>query len=184
MKKALYILTFLLFVSTTYSQKEYHNWYFGDSAGVTFNTPDEEPIFLDGNISSTLENTSIVSSSSGDLLFYSANNCLYNNEKEILCDIDTVAGHTSSTQGSVIVPIDSNNFIRIGTSFAASSNNVPLTFFIFNNYDNKFQVEKHDTILENYTSENLLVIKDFNSKSFYLVLNDREKSLYYLYNIY
>jgi hypothetical protein len=35
--------------------------------------------------------------------------------------------------------------------------------------------------LENYTSENLLVIKDFNSKSFYLVLNDREKSLYYLY---
>jgi len=181
MKKTLYILTFLIILTTSYSQKEYYNWYFGNGAGITFNTPDEEPIFLEGNLSSTLENTAIISNSNGELLFYSANNCLYDKDKDILCDVDTVAGHRSLAQGSVIVPIDSNTFIRIGNSYLSNYDSAPLTYLIFNNENNSFQIENHDTILKNYISENVLVIKDFNSKSFYLVVNDRYQSFYKLF---
>lgn len=40
------ILLILLFTSNLYSQREYYNWYIGDSTAITFNTPNLEPKFL------------------------------------------------------------------------------------------------------------------------------------------
>jgi len=45
--KIVQILLILLFTSNLFSQREYYNWYFGDSIAMTFNTPDLEPKFLD-----------------------------------------------------------------------------------------------------------------------------------------
>jgi len=68
--KVFYIIFLLLFAtSTAYAQKHFNNWYFGDSAGVTFNTASGEPeALLDGQIF-TLEVVLRYSDSSGNLLF-------------------------------------------------------------------------------------------------------------------
>ena len=178
MKKTLYILTFLLFVTTTYSQKEYHNWYFGDSAGVTFNTPDEEPIFLDGNLSISQEGTSIVSDSAGNLKFYSVDNCLYNNNRKILCDDDKVPGQSYWTQGTVLLTIEENKFILIGIR---RYGDVRFTIFSEDKTKDGITIHKNKRILKDYRGENLLVIRDFNSNSFYLILHDRSRDIYLLY---
>ena len=183
MKTLLKILLLILLSSTLYSQREYHNWYFGDKSGITFNTPNEEPEILDGNLSLAIENSSIISDYRGNLLYYSAVNCIYDKDGEIFCDKDTIAGSRSSSQGSVLVSIDSNTFVRIGCNFKSDdlSAPTPLSFIVFQNKNENFQILKHDTIMVNYNSENIMVMKDFNSNSFYLVVNDRYESIYNLY---
>ncbi len=183
MKTLLKILLLILLSSTLYSQREYHNWYFGDKSGITFNTPNEEPEILDGNLSWAIENSSIISDYRGNLLYYSAVNCIYDKDGEIFCDKDTIAGSRSSSQGSVLVSIDSNTFVRIGCSFLSEDliDPFPLSFIVFQNKNENFQILKHDTIMVNYNSENIMVMKDFYSNSFYLVVNDRYESIYNLY---
>ena len=177
------IILFIVLPSTLFSQREYHNWYFGDKSGITFNTPNEEPKILYGNLSWAIENTSIISDYGGNLLYYSTINCIYDIDRKIFCDKDTIAGDWSSSQGSVLVSIDTNTFVRIGCNFKSDdlSAPTPLSFIVFQNKNENFQILKHDTIMVNYNSENIMVMKDFNSNSFYLVVNDRYESIYNLY---
>ena len=69
--KGLYIILLsILTLSNAYSQKHFNNWYFGNKAGITFNTPSGEPdILLDGAME-TDEGCSTFSDSSGNLTFY------------------------------------------------------------------------------------------------------------------
>ncbi len=67
------IISLIIILANSYSQKiNFHqndNWYFGNSAGITFNTSDGEPINLTGSNLDTYEGSAYISDEFGNLLF-------------------------------------------------------------------------------------------------------------------
>jgi hypothetical protein len=71
--KNLYIfLVFILLFSSldVFSKKHFNNWYFGEQAGISFNTKSGEPVKLTVGIMDAPEACSAISDSLGNLLFY------------------------------------------------------------------------------------------------------------------
>jgi gliding motility-associated-like protein len=98
-----FTLTVLLFYSCfANAQKIYNNWYFGDSAGVTFNT--NPPTALTGGQTKALEGTVSISDSLGNLLFYSEGITVWNRNHQIMPHGTGLSASLSTTQSTLIVP--------------------------------------------------------------------------------
>jgi len=117
MKKLLLIL-FLLYSFNIFCQKQGNIWYFGGNAGVDFNTGSPIAILdglsLDSNNYS--EGTSVISDSSGSLLFYTNGQKLWNKNHQVMPNGSNLFGNFSSTQSSIIVPkSNSSQFFYVFT---------------------------------------------------------------------
>ena len=100
------IITFVLLLSALNlsAQKQFNNWYFGEKAGITFNTPTGEPeALLDGELS-TYEGCSTISDSNGKLLFYTDGITVWNRLHKVMKNGSNLFGHMSSSQSAIIVP--------------------------------------------------------------------------------
>lgn len=102
MKKWTYI--FFIIVSLTYSQKEANIWYFGEHAGLDFNSG-SPVVLLDGALS-TNEGCATISDSDGHLLFYTDGLTVYNRNHVPMPNGNGLAGNFSSTHSAIIVPKD------------------------------------------------------------------------------
>ena len=101
------VFLILLFALNSYSQKEANIWYFGENAGLDFNTNPPSAI-TDGKIN-TLEGCSSFSDANGDLLFYSDGITVWDKNHDILkytdgSLADDLKGDPSSTQSGMIIP--------------------------------------------------------------------------------
>ena len=108
--KKLLLLIFLFISINLFSQKEANNWYFGEFAGITFNT-NPPTAFTGTNQGSlnTLEGCSSFSKANGDLLFYSDGITVYTKDHQVMTYTNgnlanDLAGNPSSTQSGMIIP--------------------------------------------------------------------------------
>ena len=77
MKKILLIVSLILWVNSS-AQNEAANWYFGQNAGIQFDTSGTLIGSIDGGQLSTLEGCTSISDTNGDLLFYTDGRLVYN----------------------------------------------------------------------------------------------------------
>lgn len=101
----------LLLAVPAFAQNQNNVWYFGDSAGVDFNTG--TPVArLDGALYSNEAASSISNPRTGKLLFYTDGITIWNANHRTMPNGFGLTGHTSITQGVLIVPIpgDSNRY--------------------------------------------------------------------------
>lgn len=98
-----YILffTFWLCLTELSAQKEFFNWYFGDLAGITFNTPQMNPTVLTGNPVFQYEGSATISDQFGNLLFSTNGEYVFNYLGQRINE-DKLKGHQSSTQSALI----------------------------------------------------------------------------------
>lgn len=99
-KKLLFI--FLLFNLTCFAQGEANIWYFGENAGIDFNSG--TPISIDGGQINTREGCSSFSDADGNLLFYSDGKTVWNKNHNTMPNGLNLKGHSSSTQSAMIIP--------------------------------------------------------------------------------
>lgn len=78
------------------------NWFFGEKAGITFNTPNGEPIAISGEMT-TEEGCAVVSDNSGNLLFYASGENIWNSEHRLMKGGFELKGGFSSTQAVLIL---------------------------------------------------------------------------------
>ena len=102
MKKILFY-TFLLCVSSAFSQQQAANWYFGENAGIQF-APNGDITALDDGQLNTVEGCSSISDSNGNLLFYTEGSLVYNREHNIMVNGTGLLGDLSSSQSAIVVP--------------------------------------------------------------------------------
>lgn len=119
----LLILINILFIATGVSaQKESNIWYFGNGAGLNFNTPN--PIALtNGSLVLTYDNSSTVSDSSGNFLFYTTGRDVYNANMQVMANGYNIGGSNTGGQSALIVkqPFnDSIYYIFSSDAFGAS----------------------------------------------------------------
>jgi uncharacterized protein (TIGR02145 family) len=88
-----FMLLCFLFPSLLFSQGEFNNWYFGQYAGITFNSGG--PVALTNNMLWIVHESACISDSLGNLLFYSDGAEVYNrlqqlmpNGTGIICDLN------------------------------------------------------------------------------------------------
>jgi hypothetical protein len=123
MKKILFTtFFFLLILTNTSAQKENSNWYFGENAGLNFNTSPTS-IFTDGKIT-TLNKAASISDASGNLLFYTNGKTVWNKNHTIMQNGNQTirSSNSSEYQSVVILPIPNSNKYYIFTEDAGFSN--------------------------------------------------------------
>ncbi|WP_140487091.1 T9SS type B sorting domain-containing protein [Flavobacterium sp. GSA192] len=99
-KKILFII--LLFLSlVSYSQGEANIWYFGEYAGLDFNSG--SPVPLTNGQLFTYEGCATISDSFGQLLFYTDGGYVFNRNHQVMVNGTGLMGNESSTQSAIIV---------------------------------------------------------------------------------
>ncbi|QLG46783.1 T9SS type B sorting domain-containing protein [Costertonia aggregata] len=103
-----YFLVLFLLLSSFFShaQKEAAVWYFGENAGLDFNTG-APVVLLDGQIR-TQEGCSVISDFNGNLLFYTDGVTVWDRNHDQMPNGTGLNGHPSSTQSGIIVPAPGN----------------------------------------------------------------------------
>ena len=107
MKKLIILISFL-FILPIYGQKEANIWYFGENAGLDFNTG-SPTVLTDGQLN-TREGCSSFSDSDGNLLFYSDGTTVWNKDHNVMLNGTGLKGHPSSTQSAMIIPKPGSTF--------------------------------------------------------------------------
>jgi len=100
------VLLIVLFVTKTHAQNEANIWYFGDGAGLDFNSG--SPVALTNGQLFTQEGCATISDSSGQLLFYTDGSTVWGKTHAIMPNGTGLLGDFSSTQSAIIVPKPNN----------------------------------------------------------------------------
>lgn len=90
----------------TFAQKEAAIWYFGEYAGLDFNSG--SPVALTNGQLSTDEGCTTISDKNGNLLFYTDGSIVYDKAHNVMPNGTGLLGHRSSTQSAIIVPRPNN----------------------------------------------------------------------------
>lgn len=101
-----FISLFFLLSAPTFAQKEAAIWYFGDYAGLDFNSGSPKPL-INGQLS-THEGCTTISDKNGNLLFYTDGSIVYDKLHNVMPNGSGLLGHNSSTQSAIIVPKPNN----------------------------------------------------------------------------
>lgn len=117
MKKCFFIIL-IIFTTNVFSQGEANFWYFGQNAGIDFNSVNPTPI--SGSLS-TYEGCSSFSDKDGNLLFYSDGVSVWNKLGNVMPNGTNLLGDSSSTQSAIIVPHPGNT--NLYYLFTVGSNN-------------------------------------------------------------
>jgi len=107
MKKiyALFLICFSVLI--VYGQDEANHWYFGEFAGLSFQSGN--PVAQTDGVLDTWEGCSAISTSSGTLRFYTDGIRVYNRNHQIMPNGNGLLGDPSSSQSGIIVPHPGNN---------------------------------------------------------------------------
>ena len=98
------LILFLTYNLSIHGQKEYSNWYFGDSAAVSFLSG--SPVSISNSKMYALEGCSSISDENGNLLFYTNGEYVWNKEHKYMDQLfvnGLLLGGISSTQAALIV---------------------------------------------------------------------------------
>lgn len=99
--KLFLLLAGVLAFETLSAQHEFDNWYFGSNAGVSFVSG--SPVNLTGGQISTNEGCSSISDGTGNLLFYTDGQTVYDKNHAVMPNGTGLLGDWSSTQSALIV---------------------------------------------------------------------------------
>ncbi|MDT0687073.1 T9SS type B sorting domain-containing protein [Autumnicola psychrophila] len=106
LRSCLFIFILVFFAIEAEAQKEASNWYFGDQAGLSFNSGTPTPL-LNGELQ-TVEGSTSISDRNGNLLLYTDGSTVYNRSHDVMRNGENLKGHVSSTQSAIVVPRPGN----------------------------------------------------------------------------
>lgn len=180
----LQLIALLLAVNYSFAQ-EGNNWYFGDHAGLTFNTLPPSPLL--NSALSTMEGCATISDAAGQSLFYTDGSFVYNRNHQIMPNGSGLMGHPSSSNSSIIVrQPGSDSLYYIFTADAGE-----------NNYANGYRYSiidiasdngLGDVIVKNVLlyakcSEKMTVVKHANAIDSWIVTKDYTGDTYKVFKL-
>lgn len=160
--KKVFFCFLLISVLFSYSQRQASNWFFGDGAGVEFNTNDDTvtSITQPGALF-TEEGCSSISDGNGDLLFYTDGRFVYDSRGIQMPNGFGLFGDQSSTQSGLIIPKPQDPDIYYIFTVDTVNQNNPAT-------DQGFNYSEVDMRLNggfgDVTQKNIFLLRDSSEK--------------------
>jgi len=184
--KKLFVFFALTFIVSNFaiSQKETYNWYFGGRAGITFLPDGKQPMILNNGCINTREGCSTISDSLGNLLFCTDGITVYNKSLQIMPNGYELAGNSSSTQSSLVVPIPGNtNLFYIFTTAAVERPDSGMQYSIV---DLSKDGGLGDVVIKNksmfYNStEKITAVKHFNNRDIWVICHEWSNDVFRVY---
>ncbi|MDO1451241.1 gliding motility-associated C-terminal domain-containing protein [Rhodocytophaga aerolata] len=105
----LLIFLYFFYQQRAFSQKQANIWYFGNKAGIDFNTSPPAPAL--GSAMEAIEGSATMCDKNGNLLFYTNGQTVWNQNHTILTNGIDLFGSFTSTQATLIVPQPGNDSI-------------------------------------------------------------------------
>jgi PKD repeat protein len=188
-KKIVAIILPLFIALNLIAQKQGNIWYFGNHAGLDFNTT-PPAILLSGQTDFPLPNQwnegcTSISDSSGSLLFYTNGMKIWNRFHQIMPNGNELLGHSSSTQSSIIVPAPSNqNLFYVFTTDAEENDfqnglryNV-VDICLDHGRGDVIEEEKNIKLLDT-VSERLICIRHSNNIDYWIITHKYNSDSFY-----
>ncbi|WP_435138105.1 T9SS type B sorting domain-containing protein [Formosa sp. A9] len=175
-----YILTAIvaLFHGVIFAQFEAANWYFGENAGIQFNSNTGAVSALTNGRLNTKEGASSISDEQGNLLFYTDGLTVYNKDHGLMDNGSNLYGNPSSTQSAIVVPKPNSSDIYYiftvgsGVPINGVSFNGGFRYSIVDLSENSGlgKVIEKNTKLLDYSSEKIsAVVKDCHTQSIWVI---------------
>jgi gliding motility-associated-like protein len=185
MKKNYFIFLYLLLsFSFVFSQGETSNWYFGENAGIHFNS-DGSVTALDNGKINTYEGCASISDDSGNLLFYTDGIRVYDANHDLMLNGSGLYGDPSSTQSAIIVPKPEDpNIYYIFTVDTTAYENDPdrglnySTIDITANNGLGAVIQKNINLLADCSEKIAAVVKNCFDKSLWIITLSSEDGNY------
>jgi hypothetical protein len=177
------------------SQNQGNIWYFGDYAGVDFNSG--YPVAItDGQFTNPppqnhLEGTSVISDSSGNLLFYTDGLQVWNKNHQVMPNGNGLMGHASSTQSAIIVPApeDPDRFFYIFTVGVAAAENVgdglrfsKVDLCLDNGKGDIIDTDKNILLMDS-VPERLAVTRHANGNDYWIMVHKHDSNEFWAYQL-
>lgn len=179
----LIIINFLLLVATVGSaQKEDYIWYFGNGAGLNFNTPSPTAL-TNGSLFLTYDNSSTVSDTAGNFLFYTTGSEVYNANMQVMANGYSIGGSNTGGQAALIVKQpynDSLYYIFTADAFGASGG---LKYSIVNMNNGLGAVTQKGIVLLNPSTEKLAAYYSCRDKCAWLIAHRGNSNDFCCYKI-
>ncbi|WP_430906524.1 T9SS type B sorting domain-containing protein [Maribacter sp. 2-571] len=189
MKIRLLLWVFFSIPLLFFAQGESNNWYFGEGAGIRFNPDGSVEALNDGALNS-LEGCASISSSEGDLLFYTEGTTVYDRTHDIMQNGTGLFGNVGSTQSAIIVPrpgSDNLYYIVTADAFTGINTDSGLNYSIvdmsFNN-GNGAVIEKNINLLGDCSEKLTAVTSDCAGESIWVIAFSSEDGNSRPYNTY
>jgi len=109
MKIYILLLFLFIFANAPANAQQANNWYFGNKAGLNFNTVPPTAL-LDGEMI-TNEGCAVMSDNLGHLMFYTDGRKIWNKNHQVMPNGSGLMGHLSSTHSALVIPKPGNNNI-------------------------------------------------------------------------
>ncbi len=195
MKLTLISLLLILTFYTSYGQKQGNIWYFGDHAGLDFNTGPpvaltNGQIYLYPNPGPHSEGSAVICDSTGSLLFYSNGAKIWNKNHVVMTNGDSLLGHPSSTQAALIIPQpQSDRYFYLFTTDEFIYNNLKygLRYSIIdmclNNGLGDIVADSKNILLLDTVAEKLTCIKHSNGIDYWVVTHKYFSDAFYAFHI-
>lgn len=171
MKKNILVTILLFFSLAFYAQGEANIWYFGNQAGLDFNSTN--PVVLTDGKMNTGEGCATISNSSGDLLFYTDGVTVWNKNHQIMPNGTDLLGGSSSTQSAIIVPNPANSdiYYLFTTSSANFSTGIRYSEvdLTLNGGLGDVTVNKNIVLVAGEVSEKLTAIKNASGTGYWVM---------------
>ena len=167
-----------------FGQKENYVWYFGDNAGIDFNSG--IPVALPYNPMIQLEGCATISDGNGNLLFYTNGLNAWNRNLIQMPNGDSLGGEFSSTQSTLIVQKPGSNLLyyvfTVGGQFSSNLN------FSYSIIDMSLNSGNGDVTIKNnlidtLVSEKLTGVKCSNDSDVWIMVHGVNNNNFYCYKL-
>ncbi|WP_452602772.1 T9SS type B sorting domain-containing protein [Pontimicrobium sp. MEBiC06410] len=178
------IVLMLVFSRIVVAQNETNIWYFGENAGLDFNSGMPVPL-LDGALN-TEEGCATIADTSGNLLFYTDGVTVWNRNHTVMLNGTGLNGDVSSTHSAIIVPKpeDINTYYIFTVDNILGSNGLQ-----YSEVDMALDgglggiTANKNILLETSTTEKITAIKNDTTNEFWVVSHKWESDEFIAYNV-
>jgi len=181
MKKFTRTLTFTFFPLFAFAQHQLDNWYFGDHAGLSFVSG--SPVALIDGQTNTVEGTSSMSDSLGNLLFYTDGVKVWDKNHVVMINGTGLHGGESSTQSALIIKLPlSDSLYYIFTTGQEGDHGLEYSIA-----DMSLQGGDGDVILKNVSllnssAEKVTCVRQPNGIDYWVLTHGIPNNKYYAYS--
>ncbi|MDI1234546.1 MAG: PKD domain-containing protein [bacterium] len=183
--KVLMLFVIFINIQLAFSQKQAFNWYFGDTAGLSFHTT--PPTVLTNGQLGTYEGCATISTPAGRLLFYTDGISVWDSTHSRMPNGTGLKGHKSSTQSAIVVPhTDSAHLFYVFTvDYLAQANGVQYSVLNMklNGGLGDIVSSKKNIFLHSYMCEKLTAIKHANGHDFWMLCTKFDSDSFFAYKV-
>jgi hypothetical protein len=181
--KTLFYFLLLLFFNVPANAQFGNVWTFGYGFGVDFNAG--FPVQLPTNAMNSIEGCASVCDSSGQLLFYTNGETIWDRNNNIMPNGDSIGGHQSSTQSALILPYPNHSklYFVFTTNKNGNGGTEELDFSIVDlNLNNSLgEVTMKNQFLEDSVCEKLAATRHCNGQDWWIVVRKANSDYFVSY---